>query len=63
MRTTRRSYWPASMQDENFPYPTVEALRRLGHNVLTVGEAGQAGLGIADEELLPSAPRRTAKPC
>ncbi len=38
--------------DENFPYPTVEALRRLGHDVLTVGEAGQAGLAIADEEVL-----------
>jgi len=41
--------------DENFPYPTVEALRRLGHDVLTAGEAGQAGLGIADEEVLSSA--------
>ncbi len=41
--------------DENFPYPTVVALRHLGHDVLTVGEAGQAGLGIADEEVLSSA--------
>jgi len=41
--------------DENFPYPTVEQLRRLGHDVLTIGEAGQAGLGIADEEVLSSA--------
>ena len=41
--------------DENFPYPTVEALRRLGHDVLTAGEAGQADLGIADEEVLSSA--------
>jgi len=38
--------------DENFPYPTVEALRRLGHDVVTAGEAGQAGLGI---EVLSSA--------
>jgi hypothetical protein len=38
--------------DENFPYPTVEALRRLGHDVLTAREVGQAGLGIADEAVL-----------
>jgi hypothetical protein len=38
--------------DENFPYPTVEALRSLGHDVLTAGEAGQAGLGIPDEDVL-----------
>jgi hypothetical protein len=38
--------------DENFPNPTVEALRRLGHNVLTVADAGQAGLGVPDEDLL-----------
>ncbi len=41
--------------DENFPYPTVVALRRLGHDVLTVREAGQAGLAIADEDVLSSA--------
>ena len=41
--------------DENFPYPTVEALRQLGHDVLTVSEAGQAGLGIADAEVLAQA--------
>jgi hypothetical protein len=38
--------------DENFPYPTVEALRRLGHDVLTTGEAGQAGIGVPDAEVL-----------
>jgi predicted nuclease of predicted toxin-antitoxin system len=38
--------------DENFPNPTVEGLRRLGHDVLTVAEAGLAGLGIPDEEVL-----------
>ncbi len=48
--------------DENFPYPTVEALRRLGHDVLTAGEAGQAGLGIADEEVLSSPHTWTAEP-
>jgi hypothetical protein len=38
--------------DENFPYPAVEALRRLGHDVLTAAEAGQAGLGTPDEDVL-----------
>jgi hypothetical protein len=28
--------------DENFPLPAVQRLRRLGHNVLTAGEAGIA---------------------
>ena len=37
---------------ENFPLPAVEALRRLGHDVLTAAEAGQAGQGIADEAVL-----------
>jgi predicted nuclease of predicted toxin-antitoxin system len=38
--------------DENFPLTAVEALRRLGHDVLTAAEAGQAGQGIADDALL-----------
>ena len=38
--------------DENFPYPAVEVLRRLGHDVLTAGEAGRAGLGLSDEDVL-----------
>jgi Domain of unknown function (DUF5615) len=38
--------------DENFPLPVVEALRRLGHDVLTAAEAGRAGLGIPDDEVL-----------
>jgi hypothetical protein len=29
--------------DENFDYPVVERLRALGHDVLTVQEAGQQG--------------------
>jgi uncharacterized protein DUF5615 len=29
--------------DENFPLPVVEELRRLGHDVLTIYETGQAG--------------------
>ena len=27
--------------DEDFSYPTVEGLRRLGHDVLTAQEAGE----------------------
>ena len=38
--------------NENFPLPVVEELRRLGHNVLTVLEAGKAELAIADDEVL-----------
>jgi predicted nuclease of predicted toxin-antitoxin system len=38
--------------DENFPYPAVEALRHLGHDVLTAAEAGQAGLKIPDHEVV-----------
>ena len=38
--------------NENFPLPVVEELRRLGHDVLTVLEAGNAGRAISDEEVL-----------
>lgn len=38
--------------NENFPREVVEALRALGHDVLTVLEAGNAGQGISDEEVL-----------
>ncbi len=38
--------------DENFPSPTVEALRQLGHDVLTIAEVGLAGLGTPDEQVL-----------
>jgi hypothetical protein len=31
--------------DEDFDYPAVEELRQLGHDVLTVQEAGQRGQG------------------
>jgi predicted nuclease of predicted toxin-antitoxin system len=31
--------------DEDFDYPVVEELRQLGHDVLTVQEAGQRGQG------------------
>ncbi len=32
-----------SYADENFPLPVVQVLRQLGHDVLTIGEAGKAG--------------------
>jgi hypothetical protein len=30
--------------NEHFPFPVVEELRRLGHDVLTIQETGQANL-------------------
>lgn len=41
--------------DENFRAPVIEALRTLGHDVLTCRDAGRAGLGIGDEEVLADA--------
>ena len=38
--------------DENFPRPVVEELRRLGHDLLTCQEAGQAGNQVPDEQVL-----------
>lgn len=38
--------------DENFPFPVVEELRRLGHDVLTMQETGQAGQAVEDEVVL-----------
>ena len=38
--------------DENVPYPLVEALRALGHDVLTAYEDGRANQKIPDEEVL-----------
>ncbi|MCF4970785.1 DUF5615 family PIN-like protein [Nostoc sp. CMAA1605] len=38
--------------DEQFPFPVVELLRTLGHDVLTVQEAGNAEQSISDEEVL-----------
>jgi predicted nuclease of predicted toxin-antitoxin system len=36
------------LADENFPFPVVEALRALGHDVRTVQEAGWGGRTDAD---------------
>jgi hypothetical protein len=41
--------------NENFPLPVVEELRRLGHDVLTIQETGQAGQALSDERVLASA--------
>jgi len=38
--------------DEDIPYPLVEKLRRLGHDVLTTLEAGRADKGVKDSEQL-----------
>ena len=38
--------------NENLPLPVVEELRRLGHDVLTSYESGQAGQATPDEDVL-----------
>jgi hypothetical protein len=38
--------------NENFPFPVVEELRRLGHDVLTVAETGRANQRMSDPEVL-----------
>lgn len=38
--------------NENFPLPVVEELRRLGHDVLTIQETGQANQSLSDEAVL-----------
>jgi predicted nuclease of predicted toxin-antitoxin system len=38
--------------DEQYPYPVVKCLRELGHDVLTVREAGKANQRIPDDEVL-----------
>lgn len=41
--------------NENFPSPVVEALRRLGHDVLTIQDTGRAGQAVPDTEVLAEA--------
>lgn len=38
--------------NENFPFPVVEELRRSGHDVLTVLDAGKAGVAEPDDAVL-----------
>ena len=41
--------------DEDFPLLVVKELRRLGHDVLTVREAGRAGQRVGDADVLADA--------
>jgi predicted nuclease of predicted toxin-antitoxin system len=43
--------------NENFPLPAVEALRQLGHDVLTIQEAGHANQSQSDQDVLAFAIR------
>jgi hypothetical protein len=43
--------------NENFPLPVVLELRRLGHDVLTIGETGKGGQSVPDEAVLEFATR------
>ena len=43
--------------EEDFPFPTVERLRELGHDVLTTHESGLANIGTDDPEILAEATR------
>jgi hypothetical protein len=38
--------------NENFPFPSAEELRRLGHDVLTIQEAGQSNQAMSEESVL-----------
>lgn len=38
--------------DEDFPYPVVEHLRQLGHDVVTTLDAGRANQGAKDADQL-----------
>ena len=38
--------------NENFPLPVVQALRRLGHDVLTIQDIGEGGQSVSDEAVL-----------
>ncbi len=38
--------------NENFPFPVVESLRSLGHDVVTVAETGKAEQSWPDESVL-----------
>jgi len=46
--------------NKNFSLPSVEELRRLGHDVLTMMETGQVGQAIPDEAVLTFAQEERA---
>ena len=52
--TTLPSLFPMARlySNENFPKAAVEALRSLGHDVLTTVEAGNANQAIPDEDVV-----------
>ena len=52
----------ALYSNENFPLSAVEVLRQLGHDVLTVQEAGNASQGNSDESVFNSR-KATVVPC
>jgi hypothetical protein len=38
--------------NENFPFPVVEELRRLGHDVITIQETGKGEQAVSDPDVL-----------
>jgi Domain of unknown function (DUF5615) len=40
------------LADENFPLPAVEALRRLGHDVVTLADLGHSEQALGDQAVL-----------
>ena len=38
--------------DEDFSAPVIQRLRQLGHDIITAQEAGQAGQGTTDAEVI-----------
>jgi hypothetical protein len=50
-KTRRHSDGPL-YANENFPLPVVQVLRDLGHDVLTSQDAGNAGRGVPDIDVL-----------
>jgi hypothetical protein len=43
---------PGLYADENFPFPVIEELRRLGYDVLTMYEDETANQSLTDEQVL-----------
>jgi hypothetical protein len=43
------------LADENFPFSVTEVLRRLGDDVVTLGDLGKAGQALTDQTVLDRA--------